>query len=98
MVPRRAEANLLGSGTVQGVKHPSQGPVVITPTERRTAEQQWLQKPSGYSGPPFFLFHQVYNIFVHPVLPSVHFKGDQSWCSVEGMMLNLKLQYFGHLM
>ena len=26
----------------------------------------------------------------------VHSKGDQSW--VEGMMLKLKLQYFGHLM
>ena len=23
---------------------------------------------------------------------------DQSWCSLEGMMLKLKLQYFGHLM
>ena len=28
----------------------------------------------------------------------VHSKGDQSWCSLEGMMLKLKLQYFGHLM
>ena len=27
----------------------------------------------------------------------VHSKGDQSWCSLEGMMLKLKLQYFGHL-
>ena len=27
----------------------------------------------------------------------VHFKGDQSWCSLEGLMLKLKLQYFGHL-
>ena len=25
-------------------------------------------------------------------------KGDQSWGSLEGMMLKLKLQYFGHLM
>ena len=24
--------------------------------------------------------------------------GDQSGCSLEGMMLKLKLQYFGHLM
>ena len=23
--------------------------------------------------------------------------GDQSWCSLEGLMLKLKLQYFGHL-
>ena len=29
---------------------------------------------------------------------SVHPKGDQSWGSLEGMMLKLKLQYFGHLM
>ena len=28
----------------------------------------------------------------------VHSKGDQAWCSLEGMMLKLKLQYFGHLM
>ena len=27
----------------------------------------------------------------------VHSEGDQSWCSLEGMMLKLKLQYFGHL-
>ena len=31
---------------------------------------------------------------IHPVHP----KGDQSGCSLEGMMLKLKLQYFGHLM
>ena len=28
----------------------------------------------------------------------VHPKGDQTWCSLEGLMLKLKLQYFGHLM
>ena len=28
----------------------------------------------------------------------VHPKGDQSWCSLEGLMLKLKLRYFGHLM
>ena len=28
----------------------------------------------------------------------VHPKGDQSWVSLEGLMLKLKLQYFGHLM
>ena len=27
----------------------------------------------------------------------VHSKGDQSWVFTEGMMLKLKLQYFGHL-
>ena len=27
----------------------------------------------------------------------VHPEGDQSWCSLEGLMLKLKLQYFGHL-
>ena len=31
-------------------------------------------------------------------IQSVHSKGDQSWCSLEGMMLKLKLQYFGHFM
>ena len=28
----------------------------------------------------------------------VHPKGDQSWCSLEGLILKLKLQSFGHLM
>ena len=28
----------------------------------------------------------------------VHYEGDQPGCSLEGMMLKLKLQYFGHLM
>ena len=28
----------------------------------------------------------------------VHPKGDQSWVSLEGLMLRQKLQYFGHLM
>ena len=28
----------------------------------------------------------------------VHPERDQPWCSLEGMMLKLKLQYFGHLM
>ena len=27
----------------------------------------------------------------------VHPKGDQSWVSLEGLMLKLKVQYFGHL-
>ena len=31
---------------------------------------------------------------IQPVDP----KGDQSWGSLEGLMLKLKLQYFGHLM
>ena len=29
---------------------------------------------------------------------AVHPKGDQSRCSLKGLMLKLKLQYFGHLM
>ena len=28
----------------------------------------------------------------------VHSKGDQTWVFTEGLMLKLKLQYFGHLM
>ena len=28
----------------------------------------------------------------------VHSEGDQSWVFLEGMVLKLKLQYFGHLM
>ena len=28
----------------------------------------------------------------------VHSEGDQPWCTLDGLMLKLKLQYFGHLM
>ena len=28
----------------------------------------------------------------------VHSKGDQPWMFMEGLILRLKLQYFGHLM
>ena len=31
-------------------------------------------------------------------IPPVHSEGDQLWVSLEGMMLKLKLQYFGRLM
>ena len=31
-------------------------------------------------------------------IQTVNPKGDQSWMSLEGFMLKLKLQYFGHLM
>ena len=31
-------------------------------------------------------------------IQTVHSEGDQPWVSLEGMMLKLKLQYFGHLM
>ena len=31
-------------------------------------------------------------------IPPVHSEGDQPWISLEGMMLKVKLQYFGHLM
>ena len=30
--------------------------------------------------------------------PTRPLKGDQSWCSLEGLMLKLKLQYFDHLL
>ena len=36
--------------------------------------------------------------FESPLDQPVHPKGDQSWVSLEGMMLQLKLQYFGYLM
>ena len=31
-------------------------------------------------------------------IQQVHTKGEQSWVFLEGLMLKLKLQYFGHLM
>ena len=35
---------------------------------------------------------------IQPVYPKGHPKGDQSAVFMEGLMLKLKLQYFGHLM
>jgi len=40
------------------------------------------------------LEHPLYCKEIQPVHP----KGNQSKCSLEGLMLKLKLQYFGHLM
>ena len=34
----------------------------------------------------------------HEEIQPVHSEGDQPGCSLEGLMLKLKLQYFGHLM
>ena len=31
-------------------------------------------------------------------IQAAHYKGDQSWVSLEGLILKLKLPYFGHLM
>ena len=36
--------------------------------------------------------------FNQSVLKEVSSEGNQPWISLEGMMLKLKLQYFGHLM
>ena len=33
-----------------------------------------------------------------PLVSPVHSKENQSWLFLEGLMLKLKLQYFGHLM
>ena len=42
------------------------------------------------------------NTLVSPLdckeIQPVHSKGDQSWAFLGGLMLKLKLQYFGHLM
>ena len=41
-------------------------------------------------------------IYIHMLdckeIQPIHSKGDQPWVSLEGMMLKLKLQYFGHFM
>ena len=38
------------------------------------------------------------NPFDFKEIQPVHPKGDQSWVFIGGLMLKLKLQYFGHLM
>ena len=48
------------------------------------------------------LKHQLEKTLESPLdykeIQPVHPKGNQSWYSLEGLMLKLKLQYFGHLM
>ena len=57
----------------------------------------------------FFLSFTAYSSLQSPALKNfalyifgttqpVHPKGDQSWVFIGGLMLRLKLQYFGHLM
>ena len=44
------------------------------------------------------LTQYIFIVYIYEIQP-VHSKGDQpSGCSLEGMMLKLKLQYFGYLM
>ena len=51
----------------------------------------------------FFFNHRAFFIFLYSIWSSckeikpVNPKGNQSWYSLEGLMLKLKLQYFGHL-
>ena len=46
------------------------------------------------------IFIAISNLVLEKTIESqpVHPKRDRSWCSLEGLMLKLKLQYFGHLM
>ena len=45
----------------------------------------------------FVINRYYYSPLVCKEIQPVHPKGDQSWCSLEGLMLKLKLQYFDHL-
>ena len=44
------------------------------------------------------MFYTYICIIKHIHTQPVHCEGDQPWDFFEGMMLKLKLQYFGHLM
>ena len=41
---------------------------------------------------------QLFSLLDCKDMQPVHPKGDQSWVFIEGLMLKLKFQYFGHLM
>ena len=51
---------------------------------------------------PWITAHQLEKTLESPLdckeIQPVHPKGNQSWIFFEGLMLKLKLQYFGHLM
>ena len=71
-------------------------PVVMYGCESWTIKKSWAQKN--------WCFWTVVlgKILESPLdckeIQPVHPRGNQSWCSLEGLILKLKLQYFGHLM
>ena len=53
--------------------------------------------PKKHSNLLFLFWHDKYALVIN-INVLVNPKGNQSWIFIEGLMLRLKLQYFGHLM
>ena len=68
-------------------------PVVVDGCESWDCEESWALKNWC------FWTAVLEKILENPLdCKEVHPKRGQSWCSLEGLMLKLKFQYFGHLM
>ena len=71
-------------------------PVVICGCESLTFKVTWAQNWCFWTA---VLAKTLESPLDCKEIQPVHPKGDQSWvCSLEGLMLKLKLQYFDHLM
>ena len=70
-------------------------PVVMYGCESWTKES-WV--PKNWCFWTVMLEKTLESPLVCKVIQPIHPKGYQFWCSLEGLMFKLKLQYFGHLM
>ena len=70
-------------------------PVVMYGCESRTVKKAERQRIDAFE---LWCWRKLESPLDCKEIQPVHSKGDQSWCSLEGLMLKLKLQYFGHLM
>ena len=71
---------------------------MVCPVVMYGCESWTVKKAEGRKIDAFVLEKTLENLLDCKEIPPAHPKGDQSGCSLEGLMLKLKLQYFGHLM
>ena len=70
-------------------------PLVMYGCESWTIRKAECQKIDSFK---FWCLRRLESPFNCKEIQPVHSKGDHPGCSLEGLMLKLKLQYFGHLM
>ena len=70
-------------------------PVVMYGCERWTVKKAEHQRIDAFE---LWYWRRLENPLDCKEIQPVYPKGDQSWVFIEGLMLKLKLQYFGHLM
>ena len=70
-------------------------PVVMYECESWTIKKAESQRIDAFE---LWCWRRLESLLDCKEIQPVHSKGDHPGCSLEGMMLKLKLQYFGHLM